>query len=500
MAINTARNLSTHYGSLGVSTRRLSSGLRIGTSADDAAGLAVREMMRANIASHSQGVRNANDAISMIQVADGALQVIDEKLIRMKELAIQAATGTYTADQRAIINDEFQAMKAEINRIVDSTEFNGIKLIAGNKYGSSQSQKSEDDISTNLMLHLNFNEGIEDVSGNGFTSNSVGTNLTPGVEGENSIEFNSTNSGLDTNFGMTGDKFTIQLWFNAQSFGPDISQIFTSNAPAGKRRYEIQLTPTGNVEIWYSNNVFTNHVVTPSPVSLNTWHLLTNTYDNGEYKLYLDGAELITRNVGNGNVAFLANTSFGYDPYQAIHNYERFDGLIDDVRIYNKALSPRAIEEYYGLSGNIENSVDYEKDDVNQIIVHFGPSNDALEDYYAVNIPSATGEWLKIDNLSLTTQETAQNSLDKITEAIIYKDKIRASLGATQNRLENTVTNLQIQAENLQAAESRISDADMATEMTEFVKSQILTQSATAMLAQANALPEMALQLIQGQG
>jgi flagellin len=89
--------------------------------------------------------------------------------------------------------------------------------------------------------------------------------------------------------------------------------------------------------------------------------------------------------------------------------------------------------------------------------------------------------------------------LNKITDAIIYKDKIRASLGATQNRLENTIANLEIQAENLQAAESRISDADMAQEMTEFVKTQILTQSATAMLAQANSLPEMALQLIQGQ-
>lgn len=499
MAINTARNLSTHYGSLGASTRKLSSGLRIGTAADDAAGLAVREIMRADIASYGQGVRNANDAISMIQVADGALQIIDEKLIRMKELATQAATGTYNDDQRAIINDEFQAMKAEIERIAVSTEFNGIKLIAGNKYNPQQSQQSVDDITTNLMLHLNFNDGIDDVSGNGFTSTSVGTVLTTGVEGDNSIEFNSINSGLDTNFGMSGDKFTIQLWFNAQSFGPDISQIFTSNAPGGKRRYEIQLTPTGNVEVWYSNSVFTNHVVTPNPVSLNSWHLLTNTYDNGEYKLYLDGAELISRNVGSGNVAFLANTSFGYDPHQAIHNYERFDGLIDDVRIYNKALSPSAIEEYYALSGNMENSIEYKDNDENKIIVHFGPGNDALEDYYGVNIPSATGEWLKINNLSLETQESSQNSLNKITDAIIYKDKIRASLGATQNRLENTIANLEIQAENLQAAESRISDADMAQEMTEFVKTQILTQSATAMLAQANSLPEMALQLIQGQ-
>ncbi len=126
MASNTARNLAAHYGSLGSSTRRLSSGLRVNQAADDAAGLAAREMMRADVRTLGQGTRNANDAISMIQVADGALQVIDEKLIRMKELATQAATGTYTSDQRAIIDDEFQAMKAEIDRIAESTEFNNI--------------------------------------------------------------------------------------------------------------------------------------------------------------------------------------------------------------------------------------------------------------------------------------------------------------------------------------------------------------------------------------
>ena len=127
MALNVARNLGNHYQELSVSTRRLSSGLRIGTAADDAAGLAVRELMRSDVATLNQGIRNANDAISMIQTADGALEVVDEKLIRMKELAEQAATGTYTSDQRIIISSEFQAMASEIQRIAVATDFNGIK-------------------------------------------------------------------------------------------------------------------------------------------------------------------------------------------------------------------------------------------------------------------------------------------------------------------------------------------------------------------------------------
>ncbi|MBU4191414.1 MAG: flagellin, partial [Proteobacteria bacterium] len=110
MAANAARNLNTSYSALSTSTERLSSGLRINSSSDDAAGLAVRELMRSDVATINQGVRNANDGISMIQTADGALSVVDEKLIRMKELAEQASTGTYTDSQRQIIDDEYQAM------------------------------------------------------------------------------------------------------------------------------------------------------------------------------------------------------------------------------------------------------------------------------------------------------------------------------------------------------------------------------------------------------
>jgi flagellin-like hook-associated protein FlgL len=131
MAMNTARNLNNTYNRLNASVQRLSSGLRINSAADDAAGLAIRELMRADISTMQQGIRNAADAISMIQTADGAMAVIDEKLVRMKELAEQAATGTYTTLQREIINSEYQAMAAEIDRIANSTNFNGVKLLDG---------------------------------------------------------------------------------------------------------------------------------------------------------------------------------------------------------------------------------------------------------------------------------------------------------------------------------------------------------------------------------
>ncbi len=288
MAMNAARNLGTTYDRLSTSTQRLSSGLRINTASDDAAGLAIRELMRAEIAGMNQGVRNANDAISLLQTADGALGIIDEKLVRMKELAEQAATGTYNSDQRLMIESEYQAMASEITRIANSTEFNGVHLLNGN-----------------------LSSSVHDGSG---------------------------------------------------------------------------LTSTGKLKI------------------------------------------------------------------------------------------------------------------------HFGTSNDSAEDYYYITIGDATASALGVGNASdpndagytVSTQEAAQKSLDALNQAIISKDKIRAHIGAAQNRLENTISNLQVQSENLQAAESRISDVDVATEMTEFVRNQVLSQAAVAMLAQANSLPQMALQLISG--
>ena len=292
MAANTARNLNEHYAALGKSTQRLSSGLRVNSAADDAAGLAIRELQRADITTLHQGARNANDAISMIQTADGALGIIDEKLTRMKELAEQAATGTYDSTQRLMIESEYQAMASEITRIATATDFNGIHLLNGT-----------------------LSSGTHDGSG---------------------------------------------------------------------------MNSTGKLKI------------------------------------------------------------------------------------------------------------------------HFGTGNDSSEDYYYITIGSTTASSLGVGNQALndtggirdggtvSTQESAQKSLEAITQAIVSKDKIRAHLGAMQNRLENTITNLNTQAENLQAAESRISDVDVAAEMTQFVRQQILTQSAVAMLSQANSLPQMAMKLIGG--
>mgnify|MGYP006300515187 CR=1 FL=1 len=373
MTMNAARNLASAFDTLNDSVRRLSSGLRISRSADDAAGLAVRELMRSEIAGMHQGVRNANDAISLIQTADGALQVIDEKLIRMKELAEQAATGTYNSDQRLIIDSEYQAMASEITRIADATDFNGIYLLNGNLSGIDHDGSG---LKSTGMLKVHFgtaNDCAEDyyyIRINSATSAALGLSDDGGLVGATEAEYVEEN-GLS-------------------SSASNALALYVAGVSGEPGYWSTDFDQTQTVNTYTKGNVF----------------YLFATRDNGDlYVLQADNS--------NGN-------------------------FISD-----------------------------------QVIASPG-------------------------SYSISTQEAAQQTLVKIDDAIVSKDKIRANLGALENRLQNTITNMRIQAENLQIAESRISDADMSKEMTEFVSSQILSSSAVSMLAQANALPRMALQLLAG--
>ncbi len=381
MAANVARNLNQHYGRLQTSTQRLSSGLRINSAADDAAGLAIRELQRADIAALHQGARNANDAISMIQTADGAMGVIDEKLIRMKELAEQAATGTYSSTQRLMIESEYQAMASEITRIANATDFNGMKLLDGTLSGSTH-------------------------DGTGLTST-----------GKMKIHFGTANDSAEDYYYITIGSCTASSLGVGNAAGWEM---------AGENLISVRRKILDDKDNWTGK-----------------WNYGTLDLTKCDVKLA---------------------------------DYKNADGSMDWAGYQN------AVDKW------VNDSV---KKDTNII------------DWENVNLktgekPAAQGEALRSAGYTVSTQEAAQRALEGINNAIESKDKIRAHLGAMQNRLENTITNLNVQAENLQAAESRISDVDVATEMTQFVRNQILTQSAVAMLGQANSLPQMAMQLIGG--
>ncbi len=468
MATNVANTLTDHYSNLQTSTRRLSSGLRINSAADDAAGLAIRELMRSDIAALQQGARNANDAISLIQTADGALGVIDEKLVRMKELAEQASTGTYDATQRKMIDDEYQAMAAEITRIANATDFNGIHLLDGSLEGQHDGETATP--TGALKVHFGTaNDAAEDyyfLNINDCTAEALG--LGKGATLDNmldrlSVKFkNSLSAQIDA---AEGDPFTAAakgaLQKLVDTYAHDFKTALSALAKGGDAYGDVEDV----MGIWNADADTAGSFLSGGK---ETGYNLEFFVNKDEF------AKLSDRDKEKWQFAWAK---------AALYNYGHPEELSEALqKTYGfKAGEMGTLKEFdAGSAGDVE-AADFEK-----------LRSAALAEVYEASKTFSAG------GRSIATQEEAQMSLVAVNNAIVAKDNVRASLGATQNRLENTVTNLTIQAENLQAAESRISDVDVATEMTQFVRNQILTQSAVAMLSQANSMPQMAMQLIGG--
>ena len=799
MAANVARNLNTHYANLATSTQRLSTGMRINSAADDAAGLAIRELMRADIASLQQGARNANDAISMIQTADGAFSVIDEKLIRMKELAEQAATGTYDSTQRMMIENEYQAMAAEITRIALATDFNGIHLLDGSLQGEHDgsgvvatgkmkvhfgtgNDSAEDyyyveipestsaafgignsstwqdasnrlwsDLYTNMYTELSRLESMGDITDDikssiknaanswldefktqlmshvpptaadatkyatypevqklgTFPSNIstepeyvqqrwnyaighailddpsfYGSFSVPTLPGGVTVSFNplkitdspvaltmtdgtateaggalltyDENGNITSITGGTGSstfirnvqtgEYTYISSPNTITYNEDGKAIelfdgsnttnFTTGidgrsypakvVTADNNVYDIQKNSTypnliegittdggdvvalvpaydittgklngtivgtlNNPSYAYSATVTNGSVVYPTivngPSGVSHSEIAANTYafvgeadafggaitsgtlnfhanselvaDDGTNTITFDSTgnflKIVNQNpVSNLSTAYIlsrdgAIADYVYEESGIKYYYNVSSGgstFVQSVDAYGNVQTPPAFIPASTITSNFQillrdaNTAEASyrayklitpvKNSINALSIaedaftaanNDPPFTDAQtcativnNSKNAVKIGSAIENILidSIDNLdslkynyagfTIQTQEDAQITLAAINDAIVAKDKIRADLGALQNRFENTIMNLNTQAENLQAAESRISDVDVSTEMTEFVRQQILSQSAVAMLAQANSLPQMAMQVIGG--
>lgn len=455
-ASQVANTLSAHFQALSDSTRRLSSGLRIEESADDPAGLAVRELMRADISALNQGVRNANDAISMIQTMDGALGVIEEKLIRMKELAEQAATGTYDSVQRLMIDSEFQAMGSEITRIALATDFNGIKLLAGAGGMGGFAQQT--------VGEWNFND-LSDSSGNG---NNLTQNGTVFTGGGNLTTVDSLLGNVSASLNLNGGAgFSLSMTFNP---------ALTAGAGAHAELFQFgglsaRVTTTGELEVSLGGQSV------QGPVGG-----VANGGNNSlEVRIEADNALHV---ILNGNdVGSIANANVGGNGNLVIGSWSNMGvGVV---------FGPVSVKDNpNGAQAGGQTAIPGDPAP-GKVLIHFGTGNDSAEDYYVIDKSNATLAGLGLANADITTQNNAQTSLTRVNGALERHAEIRTYLGGLQNRLENTVTNLTVQSENTAASESRISDVDVAQEMQTFVRNQVLSQAALSMLAQANSLPSM---------
>jgi flagellin len=410
MAETAARHLSKSYDALSKSVERLSSGLRINSSKDDAAGLAVRELIRADVAQLKQGARNAQDGISMLQTAEGAMAVIDQILIRMKELAEQAATESYSTQQRTIINAEFGQLSDELTRIAQTTTFNSIQLL-----NSSET----------YSVHIG-SEATIDIVAEVLDASALGLQITGG-----------TKETLYADRGVTTADDDYVTAAEITDDGPD-HFVFSVDLGAGVG---------GQV----------------SGVRV----------DLGGYDATGVSLNGLIREVNTAwQLAASAETSGLQDTYIA---YAYFD--TDAMQYKLKLEAPIA------AAGTITFSA--------------GGSAIGLLD-------SATADWTVLadgsagSSMSLGTVSGAVSALDSLTDAIVTKDGYRAKLGYLMNRLEAAIDILNIQSENLLAAESRVSDVDVATEMAQMTRNQVLAQAGISMLAQANTMPQMALTLLRG--
>lgn len=452
MANNALRNMNINSGNASKSMQKLSSGLRINAAGDDAAGLAISEKMRGQIRGLDQASANAQDSISLVQTAEGALNETHSILQRMRELAVQSSNDTNTNDDREAIQKEVSQLNSEIDRIANTTEFNTKKLLNGDS-GAKVNFASNANVSsalasentpagtyavavTTAASQATITGGASiDVSAltSGTTSvtiNNQAISFTVDNTDEAATAANFKNAVNNANIGVTvtGDE-TSGLVIKSNAYGSDASVSVTANATTEALKLTSDETTDGN------------------DVGSDVAGTISGAAATGK------GTTL----TGNGTAAGLK------------------------VNLTSTAATTVA------AAGNVEVVQ-------NTLLTHIGANKDQT---MSINISSMTTSDLGIALVDLSTQAGAEAAITSIDDAIKSVSTERAKLGAYSNRLEHTINNLGTSSENLTSAESRIRDVDMAKEMSTFSKNNILSQAAQAMLAQANNQPQQVLQLLR---
>jgi len=628
-SLNTYRMLSANNALTAKSLEKLSSGLRINRAGDDAAGLAISEKMRGQIRGLDQAVRNAQDGISMIQTAEGALNEIHSILQRMRELAVQSANDTNTDDDRAEIQKEIAQLKTEIDRIGNTTEFNTQKLLDGSKGATTTSA----DLTGGQAVTLSSTNPLQIIDGQETQNNTISVVYNDGsadhhllvqiAEGTyydpvsfskafndalqaaaaqydtltgNAISADVKNFSLGFNIDVSNGKITFNLQAsdstsnkltikdpnekNALTYAlglkgdgtGDVSVQGDGTNTVTESFSNVSKAADGITEFVWGTNDFTLKLEDGLNPTANQNNILKMTYDGlsvtsyiaeGDYKTAADLEKAVLNAIVGVDTSKAAFTNLINEP-----NATNWDALVTEATNYGQtntgtsqatgliAAVDAMTEEQLnakGYNGNLKDmKAAYFKDlytkggetltvvfnadnkltisgaalmsvdetsqaasvlglvdvnaDISQqgITLHIGANAEqtmvvGINDMRttAIGATDIEGEGtLYLEDIDVSTKTGAENAIQVLDTAIKEVSAERSKLGAIQNRLEHTINNLGTASENLTAAESRIRDVDMAKEMMEFTKMNILTQAATAMLAQANQQPQTVLQLL----
>ena len=555
MAMSAYRNYTNNVSAMKKNLEKLSSGYKINRAGDDAAGLAISEKMRAQITGLETAQKNAKDGISLVQTAEGALTEVHDMLNRMVELATQSANGTYDNEtDRFQLQKEMDQLRDEIDRIADSANFNGIKLLNGEMDGAGSVETAgvnvtavaDGDQSGSEAVAGVYSFDIKDlvvsdgsatqttislsIGGNTLIANTVTVALTDGKASGASI---AAKIAAGTSFAVNGVTYNVSV---------DGSKVTLTMSKAPTSTNQILTTTPASAQVSFSAGVDQNNgwdqalhvdtaasVFAPNKLAQGKFALTTDMVKDGN-KLTIAGKEFTFKvgkdsKVTGSNVIDLSKFEEGdanlikeASILLSKQDTDQFDITTDGTNMY---LTEKAGKVDYGTEWDLKGSTtagdgQWNKkvgsNDTATGVVTFGKAvagdankgltlqiGDTADDWnkLKVNIQDMHCDSLGIDSISIADQNNAAAAIDKIKAAINTVSDVRGTLGATQNRLDHTINNLSVMTENIQDAESTIRDVDVAEEMMAYTKNNILIQSAQAMLAQANQVPQGVLQLLQ---
>jgi flagellin len=516
-ALNAQRNLGNTQSMLNTSLQRLSSGLRINSAKDDAAGLAISNRMGSQIRGLNQAVRNANDGISLAQTAEGALQETTNLLQRMRELSIQSANDSNTSTDRASIQAEVSQLISELERIATTTEFNGTKLLngtmgtasfhVGSEANQSISMTIADARATKLGARATGASNVSQTAG--LTETGTANLMT-----QNATTFDGVTSAA---IAGTGDVSINGTDIEASAAGSEAGQTIGS---AYAKAAAINLSGVSGLTVTASTTkTFTdlgtgdflqNGIVDQAAdstidyqLTINDDVVFTQQFTYGTSNITIDNiVTSINNNTGdtgvvatkNGDNDLVLTASDGRD-IKIVDSFAYAQGTANVAEgmdtVFNAFLATNGADE----TGT------HTAQQIWGGTLSFSSNEDITFDAGAAILGRSTGISINLSSnvstVDVSTVSGSNSAIEIIDAALSSIDSSRASLGAVQNRFGSTIANLQSISENVSAARSRVLDADFAAETAEMTKSQIMQQAGVAILAQANQLPQMVLSLLQ---
>ncbi|MDR1135025.1 MAG: hypothetical protein LBL49_02435 [Clostridiales Family XIII bacterium] len=460
-ALNTYRSLSINNTNTNKSLSKLSSGLRINNAGDDAAGLAISEKMRSQIRGLDQASRNAYDGKSLLQTAEGALNETHSILQRMKELAVQSSNDTNTQFDRTEIQKEIEQLKTEIDRISRDTEFNTMKLLDGTMgstasgVGSGFLSAAYEVVGIGIVAGEYTLQSVKTIKGD--TTN---TSRTGGIDSNPNVTFVPTTTAAGGD-GL-GAKYGDYRFEATKNLGGSYS--FTLHGPDGK--YEVLDNRTAGSDLKFEKLGINLKFGKTADLSGSGTFSFTVSEDielklSGKSGSPTDGIEVKL-------------TAAGYKGGSLNVGGIQFEARVGFATAANASTNITVFDD--------------------SIKLHIGANADQN---MSISVLDASSRALGVNVVDLKSQKTANAAITIIDTAINRVSSERSKMGAIMNRLDHTIKNLGTTSENLTASESRIRDVDMAKEMMEFTKNNILSQASQSMLAQANMIPQGVLGLLR---